>query len=140
MKLEDGSYQFDIFWELYSLNVWEGMHFHKRSRLKKKLTEEISLCFGPKPDEPLQHVRVSFSMVRKRKITDYDNLRSVTKLPLDAMVRAGILLDDSMDNIGAPVVEQFTQAQMKTLASFGGRHEGREKLGIHTRVNIAFIN
>ena len=50
-----------------------------------------------------------------RAIQDYDNLVSTLKLPLDALVKAGIIADDKMSVIGVPTIEQVRVKDKKEV-------------------------
>lgn len=97
-----------------SLNRWQRMHFHERRRVKKEMVMIVGLAL---------HGRVGWrTAARKRevKITRYsartldvDNLVGGCKPLVDALVTAGVLVDDS------PEWVTVTYAQGKERRVFG---------------------
>jgi Holliday junction resolvase RusA-like endonuclease len=81
-----------------SLNGKDGlirMHWAKKSQLSKTW---VWLIHAENMNPHLGRVQVEFTRVSTRKM-DYDNIRASFKLVGDALVRCGIIQDDSPDFI-----------------------------------------
>ncbi|AXE16240.1 hypothetical protein DR864_00410 [Runella rosea] len=84
------------------------MHWSRRGDLKKKwtrlfLTQPHNIHTG--------RVKIHFTHYhRGMAIQDAENLSSTSKIPLDALVAAGIITDDKMKVIGTPT---FSQVRVK---------------------------
>lgn len=105
------SYRAKIPVQIESPNKFLKWHWSKRHRFKQQLTLLIRASIKPKPKQPLQRAAVAFLLVRKRRMTDHDNIQFSCKQLQDALVAAGIIADDSLAVIGEPVVEQKTLRQ-----------------------------
>lgn len=80
------------------------MHWSRRGRLKKmwKL-----LFLSQTHNAHTGRVKIHFTHYhRGMAIQDAENLSSTSKIPLDALVAAGIITDDKMKVIGTPTFSQ----------------------------------
>ena len=103
------TYTMTAFTELPGLNKYLRMHRYARVRLKVNLARELAYtCIPPRPREPLEKAKVRVEIVRKKLLTDADNLYAATKPVFDALVNAKIIADDKIENIGYPEVTQKT--------------------------------
>lgn len=57
-----------------------------------------------KPKEPLKKAKVTLTRHAHGRRPDSDNLRSGFKHVLDGLVEAGVLIDDSFEIIGEPII------------------------------------
>jgi len=86
-----------------SLNALNSMHYHAKAKYKRewgqKVTDEIFADMLPK--KPYSKALVKFKIFfGDQRRHDPDNAAiSVSKPALDALVTAGILEDDSIDNV-----------------------------------------
>lgn len=79
---------------------------NKHWRVKQKEREAFALLvaastLGARPDAPLQRASV-WCVRRSTARPDYDNLVESFKIVIDALVRCGVLADDSPEVIGVP--------------------------------------
>ena len=83
------------------------MHWSKRSQLAWRLQMEVLIARPPKMAGPVKLELIRYSTGRHM---DYDGLVSTGKLPIDALVRCGILPDDNPQVITERV---YTQARCR---------------------------
>ena len=107
-------------WTIPSLNVWEGLHWAERGRTKKKLAAEIAvkyktqcLALDVEPTLPAPDAIITYHSIRSRRITDLDNFIGGMKGLNDAMVKAGIIADDNMDDFKQGKHQQFMRREVK---------------------------
>jgi hypothetical protein len=88
--------QITVALEIPSQNRTDRMHWAKRSKLQRLWLVSIRAAAGriEKATTPQSVVIRSY---RKRLITDHANLVGGAKLVVDALVKAGLLVDDSDD-------------------------------------------
>ena len=79
---------------------------NKFSRKSKKTTYSW-LFLAQTPVKFKGEVNIKITRSYKGTPMDFDNLVSTSKIPLDALVMAGIIEDDSMKIIGQPDYKQF---------------------------------
>jgi len=94
--------------ELPSPNVYLKWHWAKRGRLKKTLASAMTEAVPP---SPYNAVNLHVTRVCVRRVTDADNEFFIVKPLLDAMVTAGILIDDNKNIIKRLNVDQLTRKQ-----------------------------
>ena len=78
------------------LNVMLRQHFRTRGCIRDRWTTEILAQREGGPIN-LRKVRILIRRYFARNPLEIDNLYASAKIPLDALVRAGILLDDSLE-------------------------------------------
>lgn len=80
------------------------MHWSKRGKLKRLWSE---LFLTQTNNAHKGRVKIHFTHYhRGMAIQDAENLSSTSKIPLDALVLAGIITDDKMKVIGTPTFSQ----------------------------------
>lgn len=94
--------------ELPSPNTFINMFWAKRAKFKKQL---IAYIAQSRPQEPYEAVSLKVTRVCKRRVTDPDNEAFLPKPLLDALVRAGVIVDDNKDCVQSFEVEQLTRSQ-----------------------------
>lgn len=77
------------------LNEMLRQHFRERGRMRDRWTQEILAQRGGAPPR-LQKASVLIRRYYARNPLELDNLYASAKIPLDALVHAGILLDDNL--------------------------------------------
>lgn len=102
---------FTIPLELPSPNAYIRWHWAKRARFKKQLTAHMGKAVPP---EPYKATKLTVTRVCSRRITDVDNEAFIVKPLLDAMVNAGIIVDDNSNVVQIVNVHQLTRAQAKS--------------------------
>jgi Holliday junction resolvase RusA-like endonuclease len=87
-----------------TVNAWRGKHWRIRYAEDQKWVKRIAgeLTVVGKPQAPLKTARLK--LVRhSSSCPDHDGLVSSFKTVIDALVRNGVLEDDSYAHIGMPV-------------------------------------
>lgn len=95
---------------------WSAWHRHKNRWNDWVLVAKLNqakLYGTPK----IARARIEIDRYCVQPCKDWDNLSSSTKWLLDAIVRHGILLDDSMEHIGKPEIKQIRcpRAEQRTV-------------------------
>ena len=100
-------------YEVPSQNVTMKQHWSKRSKERKNLERWIRVLTGnvPKAEGPR---KLHIQAIRKRLITDDANLRGGAKGLVDAIVAAGLLVDDK-DAMAKIAYSQLTLGQAGVL-------------------------
>jgi Holliday junction resolvase RusA-like endonuclease len=89
-----------------SANKMLRMHWGARERYNKKWERLVWAHVWPrKPEQPLARAKVTLTRHSVRKM-DADNCRLSFKPIMDALVKYGVLLDDTVAVVGEPVVIQ----------------------------------
>lgn len=85
-----------------------GAHWRVRSGHAKKWLRAVENAFAivGKPDRPLDHALVAFTLRTSGKAMDDDNLRSRFKAVADALVKAKVIVDDSPAHMTATYVQE----------------------------------
>ena len=81
------------------------VHFHRLSNVKRTMKDVmiasvLEMPSQDRPDEPWDkaHLTITFRSSDKRR-RDIDNLLSASKAYVDGLVAAGVIIDDSSDNL-----------------------------------------
>jgi Holliday junction resolvase RusA-like endonuclease len=89
-----------------SPNVFYSTHWRTRHTHTKKWERLVWAHVWPrKPERPLERAKVTLTRHSVRKM-DADNCRLSFKPIMDALVKYGVLLDDTVAVVGEPVVIQ----------------------------------
>ena len=87
-----------------SLNVWSWMHWSKASQIKKQWEKDIYYTshqqrYDNRESLPYEKAKVRITFYFKTHANrDFDNMN--LKFPLDGLVKAGVIADDSTKVIG----------------------------------------
>lgn len=88
---------------LPKLNSSRRVHRWTEIKEKNLWTEEIAAAtVGKRPPEPLKRAKVTYIRRSYGRDPDYDNLVGSWKHVQDALIRAGIIVDDTPAVIGQP--------------------------------------
>ena len=71
------------------------MHPMERHRERNDWIKLLRHCIGPMPVVPTEHQNIKITSYRAQLITDSSNLVGGAKGLVDAMVKVGLMLDDS---------------------------------------------
>lgn len=93
-----------------SQNTRDAQHWSKRNRDTKRAESMLRVLSRGIPKASTKRI-VHVTSYRKQRCRDDSNLRGGAKGLLDAIVRCGLLLDDS-DKLASISYEQFTLSQM----------------------------
>lgn len=89
-------------------------NYHEYQRTKKMWAERIALCCRPKPQKPLPRAVVILTYYfPDRRRRDPDNY--APKMILDGLVKCGILVDDSFQNIELILSAKFGCKKSETV-------------------------
>ncbi len=94
------------------LNKMLRMHYLDRGRIRDRWTTEL---LDQRNGGPIRLKRCSVLIRRyyARNPLDLDNLYAASKIPLDALMRAGIIHDDSLEVVMDLTVHQFKVDHVK---------------------------
>ena len=98
-----------------SKNVWQRLHWSKRSRIKREWEEWVWACVNemPRMPRPLDSVTCHVVVLWQKKgpLPDCHNLEMAFEVIADGLVKAGIIRDDSG--------EQFVRGSLKLIRGDG---------------------
>lgn len=97
-----------------SRNTLDKMHWSKKRKLQNEyrlfVRQQMTKYKISKWIIPKMGGSIYLQSVKKYQIRDYDNLMGGAKLMIDALVKEGFILDDTIKLIGTP---RITQASLK---------------------------
>lgn len=83
-----------------TLNIYARSHYWKRVKEFEKVElMMVKALKGKIPLEPLQHAKLTLIRL-SAKAPDYDGLVGGMKIPVDILVKLGILVDDNLSVTG----------------------------------------
>jgi hypothetical protein len=85
-------------------------HWANSSKSKTQWTGECAKCAAGLPAFP-GVVWLDFCWQVKRLTSDPDNVQAAAKYVLDGLVKAGILVDDSLKIVQSPVIHRFQRGE-----------------------------
>ena len=97
------------------------VHFHKLANVKRNqkdvmIASVLEMPSMDRPDEPWEkaHLTITFRASDKRR-RDIDNLLSASKAYIDGLVAAGVIVDDSSDNLSYSLYYEKSKEHEETI-------------------------